>query len=369
LGIHAGAIGSTIEAFQSAALGAGQWLTAIESLATLTGARYGQLIGLGSDAAVPFNWMSGGPPEITDEFLAANGGDIRINSRVRIGGRAAPLTVLDERAFTTDADCQRNPEYGEWVRRHDVSFICLSPLVHQDETLIGLAVIRTARQGLIDDQARQAYATVAPHARAAVRMQMAIESRGLQLFGGLLEAMPGAAFICDAAGRLRTMSTRAEALAAEDGLLRLRHGRLTPRADIDPRPRRTALARAAEIGDGGIGAPPQDVVLRDPATGDHVRLEITTIPSESRQFGVSVLVVAHVADDRQLRTAELCRLLYGLTPMEGSVAARLVSGQGPQAVADEMGVTVGTVRTHIRSIYEKAGVRSQLELSAVIRRI
>jgi DNA-binding CsgD family transcriptional regulator len=38
-------------------------------------------------------------------------------------------------------------------------------------------------------------------------------------------------------------------------------------------------------------------------------------------------------------------------------------------VADEMGVTVGTVRTHIRSIYEKAGVRSQLELSAVIRRI
>src|SRR4051812_22574003 len=105
-----------IERFQAAGLGEGSWLDALEGLAVLTGSVGGELIGLGSEAAVPFNWMTGIDPDAPAEFVAAGGGDPRVNSRVRIGGRAPELTVLDESAFTSVEDARRFPAYGEWIR-------------------------------------------------------------------------------------------------------------------------------------------------------------------------------------------------------------------------------------------------------------
>ena len=137
-----GAVARAIERFQEAAIGAGPWSDALDGLARLCGAHCGELIGLGTDAVVPFNFLTGIAPEAGREFIALGGGDIRVNSRVRIGSRVPELTVLDETAFTTEDDGRRFPEYGEWIRRHDVPFICLSPLLHQYDTLVGLAVVR-----------------------------------------------------------------------------------------------------------------------------------------------------------------------------------------------------------------------------------
>lgn len=78
------------------------------------------------------------------------------------------------------------------------------------------------------------------------------------------------------------------------------------------------------------------------------------------------LLIARPPRDGEARCGEIARALYGLTPAEAAVAAKLVAGFGPQAVAERTGVSVGTVRTHIRRIFEKARVSSQLELVAAI---
>jgi DNA-binding NarL/FixJ family response regulator len=60
--------------------------------------------------------------------------------------------------------------------------------------------------------------------------------------------------------------------------------------------------------------------------------------------------------------------LYDLTPREAQVASDLVEGLSPQAIADKRGTAVTTVRTHVRRIFEKAGMTSQIELVAAINR-
>jgi DNA-binding NarL/FixJ family response regulator len=55
---------------------------------------------------------------------------------------------------------------------------------------------------------------------------------------------------------------------------------------------------------------------------------------------------------------------YGLTPHEMRILRLLVDGHHYQTAADELGVTVNTIRFHLRSVYEKLHVHSKAEAVA-----
>lgn len=51
-----------------------------------------------------------------------------------------------------------------------------------------------------------------------------------------------------------------------------------------------------------------------------------------------------------------------LTQKEQLVVNELKQGKTDQAIANTLGMRIGTVRTHLRSIYMKLGVKSRAEL-------
>ena len=53
---------------------------------------------------------------------------------------------------------------------------------------------------------------------------------------------------------------------------------------------------------------------------------------------------------------------FGLTPAECRVAILLGDGLAPRNIAETIGVTENTVRSQVKSIYSKIGVRRQAEL-------
>lgn len=65
-----------------------------------------------------------------------------------------------------------------------------------------------------------------------------------------------------------------------------------------------------------------------------------------------------------LPSMEQLRSLYGLTQAEARLALALCSGNTVAACAENLGVTVATVRTHLRAVMEKTGSRRQAELLA-----
>jgi DNA-binding NarL/FixJ family response regulator len=52
---------------------------------------------------------------------------------------------------------------------------------------------------------------------------------------------------------------------------------------------------------------------------------------------------------------------FGLTPREGEVLQSLCSGASYREVARELGISEGTVQTHVKNVYEKLGVSSKAE--------
>ncbi|HEX6858911.1 MAG TPA: hypothetical protein VF138_01745, partial [Caulobacteraceae bacterium] len=210
--------------FGAAALD-GDWPTALEALADACGAESGELIGVGADAAVPFNWVTRADPRLTENFEAMRFGSPTVNPRVRHGIRAPILSSWHEVQCSTEEELRRNFEYADFCRRFDIPYGSQSTLMRQNGMLIGLAVLRGQARGVPQGDERIAFEAVAPHVRSAVLTQMTLERQGAALISGALDGLGVAAFLCDREGLVRAMTPRAETVLS-GGALRLKAGRL-----------------------------------------------------------------------------------------------------------------------------------------------
>lgn len=358
---------SIVDEFAAAAVDQTRWSIALDKLARATGSRAGQLISIGSDAAVPLNLLTNVDPDAQQAFVDCGGGDPEINPRVKAGINAPLLQSLAECDFLTDDEHATNPHYRDFARPWDVPFICLTTLERRSDLVIGLSVLRSAREGHIGARERAIFDSLAPHVRSAVRMQLALEGKGAELVKGTLEALSSAAFVCGATGKVQALTTQGEALVSSDRGLSLRAHRLRAVHDEDDKMLSDAI-QSASRGLHRPGAPTMHtVVVRDvndanaPTVLDVMRLPLSALEFSS---GPRVVVVARGSRGGELRKAALLQGVYGFTSAETDVALQLARGQSTEAIAHDRAVAIGTVRAQIKSMLAKLGVRRQVELVA-----
>ncbi len=362
------ALDHAVVAFQDAALFDTGWEDALAAMAGLTGSQTGQLCGF-NDRGVSFNWFSEFDPQAVSELASVGADDPRINSRIRIGLAAPLLSVLDEPHFDTEADRRRHAAYDDYLTRWDVPFICVTNLVKSRDIHVGLSVNRRHRDGVITVEQKALFAVLAHHVRAAILMRQRLGQQAALLATGALDQMGMAALACDPEGRVVAMTPAAEALVAREGHIQVRQGRLWARTR-PPDALTTALswtgARPSH-GASGPGAPGQAMILtdangEDPRLADVVRLEPDRIPFPG---SVSALVIVRDGGEAATqRVVEAAGRLFDLTPMERTVAGRMLNGQVPEAIAAALNQSIGTVRTHVRNLYGKTGADSQLAFLA-----
>jgi DNA-binding CsgD family transcriptional regulator len=357
--------------FHAAAIDGQGWYPALEGLADATGSISGELICLTADAAVHLNIMTNASPELLEAFIACNGGDPSVNPRVKAGMEAPVLKVLAESDFLTPDEHERHPHYREFARPFDIPYICLATLDRPQNGLIGLAVTRTAKQGHIDSEQRRAFASIAPHVRAAVRTHISLEGHGDALLAGALEAISIPAFVCDGWGRVRELTPAAEALVSQGRGLQLRLGRLSTSLPAETQALNDAIERAVSaLGRTSPGGPRNTTVIVRKSEHDTTPLVLDVIALPNHRFGFTfvprVLVLlrgAGVNAAGNRRTAIL-RSVYGMTEAETEIALQLYAGKSPEEIASARSVSVATVRTQIKSLLTKSGARRQVELVA-----
>ena len=86
-----------------------------------------------------------------------------------------------------------------------------------------------------------------------------------------------------------------------------------------------------------------------------------------QRSGPSTMLVLRVADTdpaAQGLKGEFLELAYGLTRQEATIAFMIASGQSPDSIADSLGVSINTIRTHLKRCYDKMDVDGQTEMVA-----
>jgi DNA-binding CsgD family transcriptional regulator len=86
-------------------------------------------------------------------------------------------------------------------------------------------------------------------------------------------------------------------------------------------------------------------------------------PFTARDHGPPrALVVVIDPNDDPAPSAELLRRLFGLTAAEAAVAQLVAGGHGLKPIADELALSVATVKTHLQRIFAKTDTHRQAEL-------
>ena len=178
---------------------------------------------------------------------------------------------------------------------------------------------------------------------------------------------PGrAAIVIDWNGRLLSSSDEGEQMLGDCGLLRgdcIIDRDPAVAAGLD-----TLIAAAVRYSPGKSAPMPRPVEVSTP---DKRLLWIDALPMQ-RDFqalgsGACAILTVHelnasaAADDEYRRR-------FNLTAREAELAVRLAAGNSLSESAGALGMSVGTARHHLKSIFGKTGTRRQAELVALLAR-
>jgi DNA-binding CsgD family transcriptional regulator len=178
-----------------------------------------------------------------------------------------------------------------------------------------------------------------------------------------LDMLPTGVIFLGTKGEVVLMNRSARAFVAErDGLLAARDGLRAERLDES-----TMLGKAilqAISTSNGTGLAAGGTVLVSRRTRPPLQIQISPIRNSVVQTSQPIAAVAFVLDPlrRERPAQEVLRALYGLTPAECRVALLLGDGHAPGKIAGMVGVSDNTVRSQIKSIFSKTGVKRQGEL-------
>jgi DNA-binding CsgD family transcriptional regulator/PAS domain-containing protein len=352
--------------FGEAAIDPSQWLGALKGLADATGSRHGQLIGLGAAGSAPFNWINDMSEQAIDEFIEIGGGDPRINPRVAASQRGRPMETLSEHHYQAVAHELTSDVYADYAQRHDFPYGCQTTLVDSDRMLIGLALLRSQADGPTDEDQRALFTALAPHVRAAVRTQLALEQQGGHLLAGALEQMSVAAFICDRSGLVQSLTPAAEALVSEGDRLTLRAGRLAAANPGEDADLQAAMARAQVTSRAAAPLTTAMILHGRPGVAAPLVVDVLQLRAGPWSLGrrPAYLVIAGGFGRRQGSIVPLLVTAFGLTPAEAEVAESLSRGVSREAIAQQRGVSEHTVRSQLKTIYQKVGAEREGDLVA-----
>jgi DNA-binding CsgD family transcriptional regulator len=343
--------------FMQAALQPDLWLAALDTLATRTGSTHGQLIGVGGAREIPFNIVTNFEPEMIDFFAASGWASESHNFRVASSNRHVERGFYDP--ILHEADYDRvipdlvSSDYVDWCEEIGIPFGCQTNLVIDNFGVVGLATLRSRRDGRTTPAQRRIFARGARAARRAVRLA--------KLLAGAFDAIQVSAFIIDVRGRVLAHSAGADAIV-DAGDIRL-SGRVLDGAGAPFTLRQAVQALVAEGGMDHIRTRLSTAAGRPPLMVEGFRL-----PDRSWSLGKlphAILIANGPRRDRAGVAAYLAAI-YRLSPAEADIAVRLFEGRTRPDIAEARGVTAETLRGQIKQIYLKCGVDGEAGLMRLL---
>ena len=236
-----------------------------------------------------------------------------------------------------------------------------------------IVAMRTHQDGPFDTSAVTTLRPLMPHLRRAALLQneMAFARLQLAVFGVFLNRHPYPIVLSDAAGAVIYANAAAKEIASQKDGFSLRSGHISL-TSLHNQPTFTkALAEVATGRNGQL----RWLEIERPSNEPAFRVLLLSVahsdltPSDALQaeHGLAIILMIDTGPGQELDPGIL-QVLFSLTSAEARVASRLAAGRRAEEIADEMGISLETVRTHIRHMLSKTSTGRQGEFISLVLR-
>ena len=231
--------------------------------------------------------------------------------------------------------------------------------------------VRTMSDGFADDEMRRRFAVVAPHIRRAVLIGQVIDRKTVEAaaLADSFDTLTAGMFLVDGIGRILHANASGHVMVAEANVLRAASGKL---GATDPKADQALLDSfaAAASGDAALGRKGIAVPLKARKGERYVAHVLPLTSGVRRKAGTSYSAIATVFVHQAVldlpSPPEAVAKEFQLTPAELRVLFAIIEVGGVPQVADVLGTSEGTVKTHLHHVFAKTGTTRQAELVKLI---
>jgi DNA-binding CsgD family transcriptional regulator/PAS domain-containing protein len=261
--------------------------------------------------------------------------------------------------------------YNEWVKPQRLADH-LTVVLEKTGTSVALfGVFRHERDGVVDAEARRRMRLIAPHVRRAVLIGRVVDLKAAEAssFADMLDGLSAGLFMVDAAGRIVHANAAGHSILQKEDYLHTVGGRLAARDSQTDQSLRDLFA-AAGNGDEALGIKGIAVPLTA-SDGEHHVAHVLPLTSGARRnagapFAAVAALFVHKAALDTPSPPEAIAKAYKLTPTELRVLLAIVEIGGVPEVAEALGVSPETVKTHLGRLYEKTNTHRQADLVKLV---
>ncbi len=217
-----------------------------------------------------------------------------------------------------------------------------------------------------DEASMRAYAGLSNHLKQAIHLQRRLTAVTSQRDGAahVLDRLPVGVVLVDGRGRAVMINRVAKELIRTAGAISI---------DRSGHCRAALPDESAALGDmvaevaADLTSDNRYMLVNREDGGPALAVMATPIGIEAAGAGRPTAMVFVCDQTRPHPTpADALSQLYGLTASEGRVLENLVQGHRPEDVAADLGVTINTIRTHLKNIYRKTEAQGQPELVRLV---
>jgi DNA-binding CsgD family transcriptional regulator len=263
--------------------------------------------------------------------------------------------------------------YKEWAQPQGWVDAATAVLDKSATSYAAFSIIRHERDGLVDDDTRWRMSLLVPHVRRAVLIGKVIELHKAEAstLADTLDGLTAGMFLVDKSGRIVHANENGHVMIGEARFVRAAGGRLVA-TDARANQSLQDIFAAAECGDDAVGVKGISVPLPARAGQEHVAHVLPLTAGMRRRAGASYAAVAAVFVRKATLDVpsplETVAKRHRLTPSELRVLLAIVEIGGVPEVANALGISETTVKTHLRHLFEKTSTTRQADLVKLVAR-
>lgn len=258
----------------------------------------------------------------------------------------------------------RSAYYNEWMRPQGFKHNLGSTLLAEDSVVANITLFRSPDMPTFNDEEVRAFEVLSRHMTRSLRMSFQLErTENCPASTTAFDALPHPVALVDTQRRVLYANAAMEQLLRGQNGLRLRQGELVA-TDGDAQQRLASYLATASAPEGGL--PPGVASVFLPGAR-HGLLSVRAIPVRGAmaQYVPAkqiLLLTVRECSGRRVPSHAAIAHLYGCTATEARLAQLVAQGKGLRQAAQAMGITYGTARVYLKSVFQKTGVRTQAQL-------
>jgi DNA-binding CsgD family transcriptional regulator len=259
-----------------------------------------------------------------------------------------------------------SPFYKEWMTPQGWGDVLSTNLDKSATSRAVFSVARHARDGLVDDEMRRRMRLLVPHVRRSAMIGKLVNLSKVEaaVLADTLDGLQAGMFLVDAGGRLVHANLAGRAMLDQGNVLHA-NGKLVA-LDLRGDDALREILHAAGNSESALGEKRISVKLIARDGVEYVSHVLPLTSGARRRAGQSYAAVAAIFVQRVGHDASpaLGMLVeqFGLTAAEVRVLIAIMDYGGVAEVASALSLSPATVRTHLRHVFEKTGVRRQADL-------